>query len=229
MKKVRFFNSIFLEALDQRIILILESHNEIVKQTNNAYKNQEIILDKKITERLNLLITSKDSTTIKYKLRQLYIVEKYTAQRTAFITRKSTLTTLTSIFEEFLIELRAILVKELDLLDHEVLKITAPHQIHRVIINNLAIYSKTLNSSWFHIKEAIDINSNLNKDVETLTNNQKETLLKIKSINQEKLQSGIQIMALTDYEYHHDLIRAIEVYFVEMNDSINQRVKKTPQ
>lgn len=225
MKKVRFFNSIFLEALDQRITSILESHKALVKQTNNELQNQQLKLDKKIDEELNLLITSKDSAVIEYRLRQLYVVEKYITKRVAFITRKSTLKTLISIFEEILIELRTILVNELYLLDQEALKITNPHRLHSIIINSIPIYSKTINGSWSHIKEAIDIESNLNRDIEKLTEEEKERLLNIKSVKKEKLKSEIEILALIDCKYNQDLIRAIEVYFIEMNDKINQMIK----
>jgi hypothetical protein len=74
-----------------------------------------------------------------------------------------------SIFEEILIELRSILVNELNLINKEAIEIAEPHQLQNLIINDLSIYSKTLNNSWIQIKEAIKIESNLNLDLNPIT------------------------------------------------------------
>ncbi len=226
MKKVRFFNSIFLESLDQRAASILESHKTIVKKINHELQNQQLKLDKKINEELDLLVKNQDPAITEYKLRQLYVVEKDIAKRSAFIIRKNMLITVISIFEEVLIELRTILVNELGLLDHRVSQITEPLLLHSAILNGIPIYSKTINSSWFQIKEAISIGPIINEHIDNINGEIKESTIKIRSIKKVKLKNEKEILALVDCNYQQDVTKAIEIYFIEMNDKINELVKK---
>ncbi|GGH26726.1 hypothetical protein GCM10007423_11940 [Dyadobacter endophyticus] len=226
MKKVRFFSSVFLEALDQRIISILDSHKIAAKQTSFELRNHQLRLDKKINEELNFLTANKDSAIIEYKLKQVYAVEKDIARRSAFIARKSELTTAISIFEEIMIEMRNILVNELDLLGQQALKITPPHRLHNIILSEISIYSKSLNSSWAQIREAIEITPNLNQSVDKLTDETREKVKSIRSIETVKLKNENEILALVDCNYHQEVIRSIEVYFLEMNNNLNNAIKK---
>ncbi|OJV13935.1 MAG: hypothetical protein BGO21_20200 [Dyadobacter sp. 50-39] len=226
MKKIRFFNSIFLESLDQRTTSILESHKTIVKQVEYELQGQQLKLDKKINEELDFLVTGKESAIIEYKLRQLYVVEKYISERSAFIARKSMLKIIISTFEEILIELRTILVNELRLLDQMVLQITESHQLHSTILNEIPVYSKTINSSWIQIKGAINIEPNINEYFANTPKEIRESVVKIKSIKRVKLKNEKEILALIDCNYQQDLIKAIEIYFIEMNDKINALIKK---
>lgn len=225
MRKVRFFKSIFLEALDLRTTSILAIHKIIVKKIEIELQNQQLKLAKRINEDLDFLITVKDPAITEYKIRQLYVVEKDIAKRSAFIARKSALVTIITIFEEILIELRAILVNELSLMDQRVLQIAEPHLLHSAILNEIPIYSKTINKSWFQIKEAIAIARIINRPIDTIGEGIKESVTEMHSIKKIRLKNEKEIFALIDSSYLQDVTKAIEVYFTEMNDKINESLK----
>lgn len=226
MRKVRFFKSIFLEALDQRTTLILGNQKEAVQKLETELQNQQRTLDRKIYEYLDLLITVKDSALTEYKIRQLYVVEKHVAKRSASIARKSVLITILAIFEEILIELRSILVNELFLLDHQVLQISELHLLHGTITNEIPIYSKTINKSWIQIKQAMAIVQIINQPVDSISDEVTELVTGIHSITRFKLKNEKEILAFTDSGYLQDVTKTIEVYFTEMIDKINESLKK---
>ncbi|KAA6439496.1 hypothetical protein FEM33_14695 [Dyadobacter flavalbus] len=226
MKKVRFFDSIILEALDRRTTSILASHRTIIKQTGYELQSQKDKIEKKINAEIELLIGTKNPALIEYKLKQLYVVEKEIAQRNTLIAWKNLLTIEISIFEEILIELRNILVIELNLLNKDALEIAEPYQLHNLIINDLSIYSKTLNNAWIQVKQAIRIESNLNLNPDQITEESRNELKKVKSVQIVMLRNKKEIMAMVNSNYLQEVTSILETYFMEMNDKINEVLKK---
>lgn len=226
MKKVRFFESIFIEALDRRIILVLESHKKTLRQTRDELVNEQSKLEKKINEEIDLLIDADKSALIEYKLKQVYALEKEIAKRRGFTIWKDLLVTEISIFEETLIELRNVLVNEVSLLDKEILAIAEPIRLHNKIINDAAIYSKTLNNSWSQINKAIKIKSNLNVSINQITEESRNVFSTIKSVETVKLRDGTEMMVIINNDYLVELTNAMESYFIELNDKINELLKK---
>jgi hypothetical protein len=226
MKKVRFFESIFIEALDRRIILVLESHKKKLKQTSYDLNNEQSKLDKKINEEIDMLINTDKSAIIEYQLKQVYAFEKEIAKRRGFAMWKELLTIEIAIFEETLIETRNILVNEESLLDKEVLAIAEPNRLHNKIINDAEIYSKTLNAAWSQIRKAIRIKSNLNISINEITEESRADFLTIKSVEAVKLRDGTEMMVMMNNDYLIEVTNTLESYFIELNDKINEALKK---
>jgi hypothetical protein len=226
MKKVRFFESIFIEALDRRIILVLESHKKTLKQTSYELNKEQSKLEKKINEEIDILIDADNAALIEYKLKQVYAFEKEIAVRRGFTIWKELLTTEIAIFEETLIDTRNILVNEVSLLDKEVLAIAEPNRLHNKIINDAAIYSKTLNNAWNQIRKAIRIKSNLNISINEITEESRADFSTIKSVETVKLRDGTEMMAMINNDYLIEVTKTLESYFIELNDKINEALKK---
>lgn len=226
MKKVRFFESIFIEALDRRMNLVLESHIRILKQTSYELHKEQSKLEKKINEEIDLLINTDKSARIEYKLKQVYGVEKEIAKRRSFTIWKELLISEIAIFEETLIETRNILVNEESLLDKEVLTIAEPNLLHTKIINDAAIYSKSLNAAWSQIKKAIRIRANLNISINEITEESRADFLTIKSVEAVKLRDGTEMMVMMNNDYLIEVTNTLESYFIELNDKINEALKK---
>jgi hypothetical protein len=226
MKKVRFFESIFIEALDRRIILVLESHKKTLKQTSYELSKEQSRLEKKISAEIDILIDTDKSALLEYKLKQVYAFENEIATRRGFTIWKELLTIEIAIFEETLIETRNILVNEVSLLDGEVLAITEPNRLHNKIINDASIYSKTLNNAWSQIKKAIRIKSNLNISINEITEESRADFSTIKSVETVKLRDGTEMMVMVNNDYLIEVTDTLESYFIELYDKINEALKK---
>ncbi|WP_026630110.1 hypothetical protein [Dyadobacter alkalitolerans] len=136
------------------------------------------------------------------------------------------MTTEIAIFEETLIETRNILVFEVSLLNKEVLAIAEPNRLHNKIINDAAIYSKTLNSAWSQIETAIKLKSNLNISINQITEESRNEFLTIKSVETVKLRDGTEMMVMINNDYLIEVTNTLESYFIELNDKINEVLKK---
>ncbi|WP_439556759.1 hypothetical protein [Dyadobacter sp.] len=226
MKKVRFFESIFIEALDRRIILVLESHKKTLKQTSYELNSEQSKLDKKINEEIDILINPDNSALAEYKLKHVYAFENEIATRRGFTIWKELLSTEIAILEETLMETRNILVNELNLLDKEVLAIAEPNRLHNKIITDTEIYSKTLNAAWSQIRKAIRIQSNLNISINEITEESRADFLTIKSVKAVKLRDGTEMMVMMNNDYLIEVTNTMESYFIELNDKINEAIKK---
>ncbi|MCF2489051.1 hypothetical protein [Dyadobacter sp. CY347] len=226
MKKVRFFESIFIEALDRRMNLLLESHKRTLKQTSYELHKEQSKLDKKINEEIDILINPDNSALIEYKLKHVYAIENEIAKRRGFAIWKELLASEIAIFEETLIETRNVLVNEVSLLDEKVLAIAEPSRLHNKIINDAAIYSKTLNAAWSQIRKAIRIKSNLNISINDITEESRADFLTIKSVETVKLRDGTEMMVLINNGYLMEVTDTLESYFIELNDKINEAIKK---